>query len=141
MDMFDLDFSTLQDIPAQGRCQEISRVSVTPRGDLAMNGAFRREVGELRTFRARYSPDGRYLVFYTRETPNIHFSAKNGRVSHKELARQLASKGVQLPAVYTMAWCEEQGAWVGCSRELPPPPSLSALGRPRRSRSAAGRQA
>lgn len=130
MDFFDLDFSTLQDIPPLRHYYETSRVSVTPKGLFSMNGAFRREVGAQRSFQVRISPDGRYLVLYPAEPGNVCFSAKNGHMTHTALARCLAERGIQLPALYTVVWCQEQGAWVGCCPDLPAPPHLSALDKP-----------
>lgn len=130
MDFFDLDFSTLQDIPPIRHYYETSRVSMTQKGLFSMNGAFRKEAGEQRRFRVRISPDGRYLVLYPTEPANVCFSAKNGHVTHKALARHLVQRGIQLPALYTVIWCQEQGAWVGSCQDLPAPPHLSALDKP-----------
>ena len=127
MNFSDLDFSTLQDIPPLQRHYDIPRVSVSEKGLVSMNGAFRKEAGTQREFRSQTSPDGRYLVFYPMEAPNIHFSAKGGSVTHLELARYLEEKGILLPAVYSMTWCQEKQAWVGCCEELPQPPAPSAL--------------
>lgn len=108
----DLDFSTLQDIPPLQRYYDMPRVSVSEKGLVSMNGAFRKEAGTQRTFRSQIGPDGRYLVFYPTETPNIRFSAKGGSVTHVDLAKYLVEKGILLPAVYSMTWCRERQAWV-----------------------------
>ncbi len=130
MEFFDLDFSTLQDIPPLQRYYETPRVSITPKGLFSMNGAFRREAGDQRRFRVRISPDGRYLVLYPAEPANVCFSAQNGHVTHAALARTLTERGVQLPALYPVVWCQEQEAWVGTCQELPPPPRISGRDKP-----------
>lgn len=127
MNFSDLDFSTLQDIPPLQRYYDTPRVSVSEKGLVSMNGAFRKEVGKQREFRSQVSPDGRYLVFYPMETPNIHFAEKGGSVTHLELAKYLKKLGMLLPVIYTMTWCQERQVWVGCCGELPQPPSLSVL--------------
>lgn len=130
MEVFDLDFSTLQDIPPLQRYYETPRVSVATKGRFSMNGAFQREAGAQRSFRVKISPDGRYLVLYPSEPANVRFSAKNGYVTHIALAQDLTKRGIQLPALYTVTWCQEQEAWVGVCQELPAPPRLSALDKP-----------
>ena len=131
-----LNFSELQDIPPLRRYYDVLRVSVTGKGLFAMNGAMRRQVGEQREFRAKATADGCYLVLFPGETPNIRFSAKGGSVIHTDLARTLAGKGILLPAVYTMEWCQEQQAWVGRCQELPIPEGL-----PERPKKAGGKVA
>lgn len=130
MEIFDLDFSTLEDIPPLQRYYETPRVSITPKGLFSMNGAFQREAGAQRRFRVRISPDGRYLALYTAEPANVCFSVKSGYVTHTALAKTLKERGIQLPALYTVTWCQEQEAWVGVSQELPAPPRLSARDKP-----------
>ena len=116
-----LNFSELQDIPPLRRYFDVPRVSVTGKGLFAMNGAMMRQAGEQREFRAQITADGCYLVLFPGEAPNIHFSAKGGSVIHTAFARTLADKGILLPAVYTMEWCQEHQAWVGRCQELPIP--------------------
>lgn len=127
MNFSDLDFSTLQDIPPLQRYYDIPRVSISEKGLVSMNGAFRKEVGAQREFRIQTTPDGRYLVFYPMESPNIRFSAKGGNVTHLDLARYLKGQGILLPTIYSMAWCKEEQAWVGRCEELAQPPILSVL--------------
>lgn len=131
MNFSDLNFSTLQDIPPHQHYHDVPRVSISEKGFVSMNGAFRKEVGTQRDFRSQITPDGRYLVLYPMETPNIHFSAKGGNATHLDLAKYLAEKGILLPANYSMAWCQERQAWVGCCGELaqPPAPSVFAKGK------------
>ncbi len=74
MNFSDLDFDKLQDIPPIQHYFDTPRVSVTEKGLVSMNAAFRKNVGTQREFRSQISPDGRYLVFYPMEPPNIHFS-------------------------------------------------------------------
>ena len=127
MNFQDFDFSTLQDIPSLQRYYETPRVSVTENGLFSINSALRKEVGAQREFRVKISPDCRHLALCLSQTPNVRFSAKGGNVIHRNLAQLLASHGLQLPAIYTMRWCPEQQAWIGCCQELPSPPPLSAL--------------
>ncbi len=127
MNFSDPDFDKLQDIPPIQHYFDTPRVSVTEKGLVSMNAAFRKNVGTQREFRSQISPDGRYLVFYPMEPPNIHFSAKGGNVTHLELAKYLKKQGMLLPAIYTMTWHQERQVWVGCCEELPQPPALSTL--------------
>ena len=127
MNFSDLDFSTLQDIPPHQHYYDTPRISVTEKGLVSMNGAFRRKAGTQREFRIQSSPDGRYLVFYPMETPNIRFAAKGGSATYLELADHLEERGILLTAVHTMAWCPERQIWVGCCEELSQPPALSGL--------------
>ena len=57
---------------------------------------------------------------------NICFSAKGGNVLHLDFKQYLEAKGISLPALYTMEWCQERRAWIGCCQDLPEPPALSA---------------
>ena len=127
MDFLDLDFSTLQDIPPLQHYFETPRVSVTQKGLFSMNAAFLTAAGAQRRFLVKISPDGRYLVLYPTEPANVCFSAKNGYMTHKALAKSLKERGIQLPALYTVTWCQEREAWVGSCPELPSPPCLSEL--------------
>lgn len=127
MDFLDLDFSTLQDILPLQHYFETPRVSVTQKGLFSMNAAFRKAAGAQRRFLVKISPDGRYLVLYPTEPANVCFSAKNGYMTHKALAKSLKERGIQLPALYAVTWCQEREAWVGSCPELPSPPHLSEL--------------
>ena len=127
MNFSDLNFETLQDIPPLLHYYDVPHVSVTGKGLFSLNGALRKKVGEQREFRVKISPDGRYLVLYLQEPPNIRISAKSVNVTHTALAQSLEEKGILLPAVYTMEWCQERCAWIGCCQELPQPPALSEL--------------
>lgn len=42
-------------------------------------------------------------------------------------ARHLEEKGIQLPAICSMARCKEERAWGGCCEKLAQPPVLSVL--------------
>lgn len=126
----DLDFSTLQDIPPTGRFHDTPRVSVSAAGRVAMNRAFCKLAAGQREFRAKISPDGRYLVLCPDEPPSIRFSAKGGDAVHSMLAQRLEGLGFLVPVQYTMEWSEERRAWMGCCRELAQPPALSELEKP-----------
>lgn len=43
------------------------------------------------------------------------------------MAKSLKEREIQLPALYTVTWCQEREAWVGSCPELPSPPRLSEL--------------
>ena len=118
---FQYSFELWEDIPPVISYYDTPRVSVSEKGLFAMNGAMMRQAGEQREFRAQITADGCYLVLFPGETPNIHFSAKGGSVIHTAFARTLADKGILLPAVCTMEWCQEHQAWVGRCQELPIP--------------------
>lgn len=128
MNFSELDFEALEDIPPLRRHYDVPRISITEKGMVSMNGALKRGVGAQREFRAKTSPDGRYLLLCSEETPNICFSAKGGNVLHLDFKQYLEAKGISLPALYTMEWCQERRAWIGCCQDLPEPPALSALG-------------
>lgn len=134
MNFSDLDFEALEDIPPLRRYYDVPRISVTEKGMVSMNGALKKEAGAQREFRAKTSPDGRYLVLCSEETPNISFSAKGGNVLHPDFRQHLEAKGISLPALYTMKWCQERRAWIGCCQDLPTPPALSALSQPKKTR-------
>lgn len=76
MNFSELDFEALEDIPPLRRHYDVPRISITEKGMVSMNGALKRGVGAQREFRAKTSPDGRYLLLCSEETPNICFSAK-----------------------------------------------------------------
>ena len=125
MNFSELDFEALEDIPPLRRHYDVPRISITEKGMVSMNGALKRGVGAQREFRAKTSPDGRYLLLCSEETPNICFSAKGGNVLHLDFKQYLEAKGISLPALYTMEWCQERRAWIGCCQDCPNPrPSL-----------------
>lgn len=127
----DLDFSTLQDIPPIQRHYDRPWLTITAKGRVSLNGAMQKRIGEHREFQAKISPDGRYLVLYPDKPGNIRFSPK-GSVTHMELKRHLEEMGFLMPLVYAMDWDEEHKAWIDCCQELPQPPDVSTLEKPRR---------
>ena len=137
------DFQTLQDIPSRLNHRDTPRLTITEKGLISINGALRSRVGERRAFRAKISPDGRYMALCTREEPNLQFGLRSGRTYHAALCRLVEEMGFTLPVVYTMEWDEEHSAWIGGCEEIAPPPALSALREEKtaRRRKAAGRQA
>ena len=140
MNFSELDFEALEDIPPLRRHYDVPRISITEKGMVSMNGALKRGVGAQREFRAKTSPDGRYLLLCSEETPNICFSVKGGNVLHLDFKQYLEAKGISLPALYTMEWCQERRAWIGCCQDLPEPPALSALDQPKKVRRSAARR-
>lgn len=100
MNFSELDFEALEDIPPLRRHYDVPRISITEKGMVSMNGALKRGVGAQREFRAKTSPDGRYLLLCSEETPNICFSAKGGNVLHLDFKQYLEAKGISLPALY-----------------------------------------
>ena len=91
MNFSELDFEALEDIPPLRRHYDVPRISITEKGMVSMNGALKRGVGAQREFRAKTSPDGRYLLLCSEETPNICFSAKGGNVLHLDFRKQRGS--------------------------------------------------
>ena len=91
MNFSELDFEALEDIPPLRRHYDVPRISITEKGMVSMNGALKRGVGAQREFRAKTSPDGRYLLLCSEETPNICFSAKGGNVLHNSTWKQRES--------------------------------------------------
>lgn len=103
MNFSELDFEALEDIPPLRRHYDVPRISITEKGMVSMNGALKRGVGAQREFRAKTSPDGRYLLLCSEETPNICFSAKGGNVLHLDFKQYLEAKGISLPALWSGA--------------------------------------
>lgn len=93
MNFSELDFEALEDIPPLRRHYDVPRISITEKGMVSMNGALKRGVGAQREFRAKTSPDGRYLLLCSEETPNICFSAKGGNVLHLDFKQYLEQRG------------------------------------------------
>lgn len=93
MNFSELDFEALEDIPPLRRHYDVPRISITEKGMVSMNGALKRGVGAQREFRAKTSPDGRYLLLCSEETPNICFSAKGGNVLHLDLNSTWKQRG------------------------------------------------
>ena len=134
MDHKELDLSIFQEFPPQQRFYSVPRLSVSQRGDLAMNGEFRRRLGEARDFRGLCAP-AQGLVLLTQEgEPNIHFAKVSGSAKNTALAGLLAREGYSFPVLYTMEWLEERRAWVGTCQEMAPPPELPRKGPGRRTR-------
>lgn len=102
MDLTNLDFSLFEELPPPCRHYEVPRLSVSPGGEMRMNTAMLRAVGERREFRVALYPDGLCLALYAGSDDGARFSAKNGVLKYRELADALEKKGVYLPAVYTM---------------------------------------
>lgn len=73
------DFSTPVDIPAHRHYHNTPWVQLSAKGLLSINSGLRRQLGEQRQFRAKLSPDGRFLALCTGEEPNVCFSRKHGR--------------------------------------------------------------
>ena len=130
MNFRDFDFDALQDIPPLLRYYEAPRVSITTKGLFSINTALRKEVGNQREFRVKISPDCQYLALFPFESPNVRFSSKGGYIVHTPFAQHLEAQGLQLPVTYTMEWCQEQQAWIGCCQELSQPPAISSLSEP-----------
>ena len=125
MNFSELDFEALEDIPPLRRHYDVPRISITEKGMVSMNGALKRGVGAQREFRAKTSPDGRYLLLCSEETPNICFSAKGGNVLHLDFKQYLEAKGISLPALYTWSGARSGGPGSAAVRTCPNPrPSL-----------------
>ena len=131
MKLLELDFSTMREIPARQNDHDKPKLTVTAKGLITLNCALRRRLGERRTFRALISPDGRFIALCLQGEPNIRFSPQSGHTYHMQLAHLLEDAGLGLPAAYDVEWSGEHEAWVGCCRELAPPPALASLARTR----------
>ena len=141
MDISDLDFSTMQDIPPLCRYHDTPRVTVSAKGYLSINTALQKRTGYHSEFYAKVSADGRYLALYPEKSPNVCFTNKNYRIKYRALAEFLEKAGLLLPAVYTMEWCQEQSAWVGCCSEISNSPAPATLSASRRASQKKARQA
>ena len=82
MNFSELDFEALEDIPPLRRHYDVPRISITEKGMVSMNGALKRGVGAQREFRAKTSPDGRYLTsnstWKQRGSPCLPFTRWSG---------------------------------------------------------------
>ena len=76
MNFSELDFEALEDIPPLRRHYDVPRISITEKGMVSMNGALKRGVGAQREFRAKTSPDGRYLLLCSEGRPTSVFPPK-----------------------------------------------------------------
>ena len=110
------------------------RLSVNEKGDLAMNGAFRKKVGAVREFQGFYRRDGLQMLLFPQQKPNVCFSKAGGVAKNRQLAETLREQGFQFPLRYDFQWDEESLAWVGTCQEMAPPPEyvLKKAGRCRR---------
>ena len=125
MNFSELDFEALEDIPPLRRHYDVPRISITEKGMVSMNGALKRGVGAQREFRAKTSPDGRYLLLCSEETPNICFSAKGGNVLHLDFKQYLEAKGISLPPFTRWSGARSGGPGSAPVRTCPNPrPSL-----------------
>ena len=128
------DISKFYAFPPQQSPHATPRLSINEKGALTMNGAFLKQVGTVRDFKGMYSEDGSQILLFPEEEPNIRFSKCGGLARNQLLANILKELGYGFPALYTMEWSEEYGAWVGSTQEMAPPPEFSAVGKPKRSR-------
>ena len=74
------------------------------------------------------------------DVPRISITEKGMVSMNGALKRGVEAKGISLPALYTMEWCQERRAWIGCCQDLPEPPALSALDQPKKVRRSAARR-
>lgn len=131
MDTFEylksIDFGTFLDFPTAFPSQDQPLVKIQEDGRIFLYGELRKRLAEKQSdYCARISPDGRYVALYPQRTPNVHFNMSGSSVRNERLLKFLQEKGIQLPAVYTMEWFEQEQAWVGCCGDLPEP-DLAAI--------------
>lgn len=126
LDLNAMDFSHFIDVPAPVKYYEYPKLTMTSQGVLTMSNALQAAAKDGRTFTLRISEDGRYLLLKLDSKGNIKFSDK-GTVTHKIMKDMLTERKIQLPACYLLDWCEGQNAWVGCSGDLPAPPSAQEM--------------
>lgn len=126
MDVQMLDFAQFEEVPSPVKYYDIPRLSVTSQGVLTMNGVLREMTGEELCFQLLLYKDGRYVMLRPDSKGNIRFSPR-GVVTHRQMKELLLQRKIQLPACYLLEWCEEKRAWIGCSDDLPEPPSVKEL--------------
>lgn len=134
MNHLSLDLSTFRPFPPQRSIHAVPRLSINEKGDLAMNAAFRKQVGTTRDFRGLYAENGNQLILIPGEKPNIHFSNASGTAKNQALAEILKGLGYRFPILYRFTWSEADKAWVGSSQEMSPPPEIAVPVKPRRKR-------
>ena len=126
MDTFEylksIDLGTFLDFPTAFPSRDQPLVKIQEDGRIFLYGELRKRLAEKQSdYCARISPDGRYVALYPQRTPNVHFNMSGSSVRNERLLKFLQEKEIQMPAVYTMEWFEQEQAWVGCCEELPEP--------------------
>ena len=122
-----IDFGTFLDFPASGPNRNQPVVKILEDGRVFLYGELRKRAAEgRRDYRARISPDGRYVALYPELSPNLRFRADGSGQRNEALLKLLREKEIQIPATYEMEWVEAETAWVGCCKELPEP-DLAAI--------------
>ena len=130
------DLSAFRDFPPHLAVFAHPGLSINGKGQFVMNSAFRQQTGRARDFRGMYSEDGRQLLLFPHERPNVHFSQSSGVATNRPLAEILRSLGYGFPLRYRMAWDEGCQAWVGDCQEMAPPPVMALAGRSKRRKGA-----
>lgn len=134
MQLSKIDLRSFHDFPPQPSAHTALCLSLNAKGELSMNTALRRAMGEIRDFHGMYSDEKGQILLYRNETPNVHFSKSGGISKNRALAETLEGLGFKLPLRYDVEWVEELHAWLGVCQEMDPPPAVPALEKPRRRR-------
>ena len=125
------DLSNFCELLPQQHGHTHPRLSVSRKGDLTMNEAFRKKQGESREFRALYRNDGLQILLFPYQEPNVSFSKVSGVAKNRQLADFLNELGFHFPLRYDLQWDEENQVWVGTCQEMAAslePPSRKAPG-------------
>lgn len=107
----EIDLDLFEDVPSPKDYRSVYRLSMSARGQLSQNNAFKNSLAGKQCFRLRVSPDGRYLSLDPREPHNVEFTS-NGVRTHRELLEVLRSKGLLPPLSFKVSWLEERGLWL-----------------------------
>lgn len=126
MDLAWLDSLEFEAIPTPVNYAETPRLSVNKKGQMSMNAAFLRAVGNDRRFYGEVSKEGHCLTLRPDGEGQICFTPKGVRLNGR-LAELLRARQVKIPAVYSMEWIPERGLWAGRSGDLSDPPPVSTL--------------
>lgn len=103
-------------------------ITVSAGGNVALNQRLLDALGETeKVFDIRMKrSDGAMLLLMQNSSADYRFP-KNGSRKDLAFARDLASKGISLPARYEVAWNEVIGAWVGTLTQTQAVPDVVAL--------------
>lgn len=126
MDLAWLDSLEFEAIPTPMNYAETPRLSVNKKGQMSMNAAFLRAVGDERRFYCEVSKDGRCLTFRPDGDGQICFTPKGVRL-YGRFADLLRQRQIRFPVIYSMEWLPERALWAGYSNDLSSPPPSNAL--------------
>lgn len=126
MDLKWLDALEFELIPAPVSYNEVPRLSVSAGGQVRLNAAFLKRVGETRRFCGKVSKDGGWVTLQADSGGQLYFTPK-GVQKNAQFIGRLREKGVEFPVIYSMEWIAERNLWAGSAGRLPAPPPAGTL--------------